>query len=191
LCWVRVEIVNCDVERGESSPTAAVLHRLAAGLGTTLASLFAEDEQTNASPVSRRAEQVVWRDPETGYLRRNLSPGAFGSLIELVEVVILPGVRVPYDTAPRTVEVSRQVWVLEGAVDIAIGADTTHLAAGDCLAMQVDRPTAFRNPGREPVRYLVALTTDQARLGSRPVHHRQNLASLAMPSAAPSWRAGA
>src|SRR5436190_23412088 len=61
------------IERAEASATASVLDRLAAGLGVTLASLFAEGERADAAPVARRDEQRAWRDPETGDVRRNLS----------------------------------------------------------------------------------------------------------------------
>src|SRR5436190_12310832 len=64
------------IERGESSPTAAVLEKLAVGLGVTLASLF--DATTAAQgptgPVARREEQPQWKDPASGYVRRNVSP---------------------------------------------------------------------------------------------------------------------
>ena len=50
------------IERGESSPTAVVLEKLATGLGVPLASLF-EAPAASPKPVSRRAEQVEWRDP--------------------------------------------------------------------------------------------------------------------------------
>jgi transcriptional regulator with XRE-family HTH domain len=153
------------VERGESSPTAAVLHRLATGLGTTLASLFAEEGRYEASPVARRADQPAWRDPQTGYLRRNLSPPGFPSPIQLVEVILPPGARVAYDSVPRSIGIGQQVWVLEGEIELALNADTHRLAVGDCLAMRVDRPTAFRNPNDRPARYVVALTTDRARTG--------------------------
>ncbi len=151
------------IERGESSPTASVLHRLATGLGTTLASLFAEEERFDVSPLARRGDQPAWRDPETGYLRRNLSPPGFPSPIELVEVVLPPGARVAYDGVPRSIGISQQVWVLEGTIELTVGTDTHRLAVGDCLAMRVDRPTAFRNPTDRPTRYVLALTTDQAR----------------------------
>src|SRR5258706_9478711 len=62
------------IERGQSSPTATVLDKLATGLGVTLASLF-EDHTgivTEPSPVARVAEQSVWTDPASGYIRRNL-----------------------------------------------------------------------------------------------------------------------
>ena len=150
------------IERGESSPTASVLHRLATGLGTTLASLFAEEERPEASPLARRADQTVWRDPETGYLRRNLSPPGFPSPVELVEVILPPAARVAYDGVPRSVGIGQQIWVLEGEVEFTAGVDAHRLALGDCLAVRVDRPTAFRNPADEPARYVVALTTDRA-----------------------------
>ncbi len=154
------------IERGESSPTAAVLHRLATGLGMTLASLFAEEERSGASPVARRADQPAWRDPETGYLRRNLSPPGFPSPIELVEVVLPPGARVAYDGVPRSTGINQQVWVLEGTVGLAAGTDAYRLAGGDCLAMRVDRPTVFCNPTDRPARYVMALTTDRGRAGA-------------------------
>src|SRR5688572_1842768 len=56
-----------SVERAESSPTAALLGRLAAGLGITLASLF-ETPGTGAQPVARLAQQPRWRDPASGYV---------------------------------------------------------------------------------------------------------------------------
>lgn len=150
------------VERGESSPTAAVLDRLAAGLGVTLASLFAEEARADASPVARRADQIAWRDPGTGYVRRNLSPPGFPSPIELVEVTLPAGARVSYDTAatPRAVGISQQVWVLEGRLELSMGEVRQSLDAGDCLAMRVEGPTAFHNPADRATRYLVALAAD-------------------------------
>jgi transcriptional regulator with XRE-family HTH domain len=150
------------IERGESSPTAAVLDRLAAGLGVTLASLFAGDAQPDASPVSRRADQVRWRDPETGYVRRNLSPPAYPSPIELVEVVLPPGARVAYDTppAPRAAAIGQQIWILEGRLELSVGEATHHLDTGDCLAMRLDVPVTFRNTAARETRYVVALAAE-------------------------------
>lgn len=155
------------VERGESSPTAAVLDRLAAGLGVTIASLFADEARDDAAPVSRHAEQISWRDPETGYRRRNLSPAGYPSPIELVEVDLPSGARVAYDgaVAARAVGISQQVWVLDGPVEITVDNVTHRLDPGDCLAMRLDGPIVFRNPGHATARYLVALTADPAPTG--------------------------
>jgi transcriptional regulator with XRE-family HTH domain len=155
------------IERGESSPTAAVLDKLAAGLGVTLASLFAEQESTAASPLSRHEDQRIWRDPESGYMRRNLSAPGFPSPIELVEVVLPSGARVAYDTGHRATTVHQQIWIIEGAIELMLGDDTYRLATGDCLSMRLDRPIVFRNPTEDPARYVVALATDP-RTGSGP-----------------------
>jgi len=148
------------IERGESSPTAMVLDKLAAGLGVTLASLFAEKDSAGASPLAHRADQRVWRDPDSGYMRRNLSAPGFPSPIELVEVVLPVGARVAYDTGHRASVVHQQIWMIEGDIDLTLGDDTYHLGTGDCLSMRLDRPTIFRNHSERPARYLVALAID-------------------------------
>ncbi len=151
------------IERGESSPTAVVLDKLSAGLGVTLASLFAEKESASASPLARRAEQRVWRDPDSGYVRRNLSAPGFPSPIELVEVNLPAGAHVAYDAVQRSVGVSQQIWVIEGEVSLTIGLETYRLAVGDCLSMRLDQPIVFRNSAGHAARYLVALATDSGR----------------------------
>jgi transcriptional regulator with XRE-family HTH domain len=151
------------IERAESSPTASVLDRLSAALGVTLASMFAEEARRDAQPIVRRGEQLVWSDPDTGYVRRNLSPPGFPSPIELVEVVLPGEARVAYDSGFRDPPVEQQVWVIEGSIEVRVG-DVTHLLeAGDCLAMRVDRPIGFRNRGVTAARHLVALINPQQR----------------------------
>ena len=146
------------IERGQSSPTAAVLDKLAAGLGVTVASLFEDSKAPLAepSPMARVAEQPVWTDPASGYVRRNLSP-AMRSPIQLVDVVFPAGQRVAYDSATREAEIHQQVWMIDGVMDMTVGDAHWRLEAGDCLAMQLDRPIVYRNPTRKPARYLVAL----------------------------------
>lgn len=146
------------IERGESSPTANVLDKLAGALGVPLAILFAEEDKADAQPVSHRVEQIVWRDPETGYQRRNLSPAAFSSPIELVEVILPPKTFVRYDGGFGAAAHDQQLWVLEGTVEVNVGAKSHALKTGDCLAMQVAGPTSFRNRGNRPSRYLVVVS---------------------------------
>jgi transcriptional regulator with XRE-family HTH domain len=155
------------IERGESSATAVVLEKLAASLGVALAALF-EDTQAPASPLAKRKAQPQWRDPASGYLRRNLSPAGFAAPLQLVEVVFPPGARVAYESGVREAPMHQQVWVLEGSIELIVGDERFCLEAGDCLALQLDRPTAYRNPGRRPARYLVAIASDAAALRRRP-----------------------
>jgi transcriptional regulator with XRE-family HTH domain len=146
------------IERGESSATATVLDKLAGALGVTLGSLFEADsaEQAAASPLSTAATQAVWKDPASGYVRRQLSPAA-RSPMQLVEVIFPPGQRVTYDQVRRENDVYQQVWLLEGEIEVSLGEQSWRLKPGDCLAMREDQPISYANPGRKPARYLVAL----------------------------------
>lgn len=145
------------IERGEASPTATVLVKLAAALDVKLSALF-EPPAAPAAPVSRRADQRRWRDPESGYERRNLSPPGVDSAVELVEVVFGAGREVRLD-APSRPPFDQQIWLVAGSLEIAHDGETHRLAAGDCLAMRVTGPVGFRNPGRQAARYIVAVAT--------------------------------
>ena len=150
------------IERGESSPTAVVLERLATGLGVMLASLFDAPAaaQAPSCPVARRDDQPQWQDPASGYLRRNVSPPGVPQPMQIVEVHFPPRGRVAFETGVRDMRVHQQVWVLEGAIDITLGVERHRLRKGDCLAMQLDRPTMFHNPTRKPARYAVVIASD-------------------------------
>src|SRR5262245_34243 len=150
------------VERGESSPTAVVLEKIATGLGVALAALF-EDMGAPASPVSRRADRTPWRGPQSGYVRRNISPPNFPSPIRIVEVVLPAGARVAYETGARDPSLHQQIWVQQGSIEVTLGGVTYRLAEDDCLAMQIDAPTAFRNRTRKPARYIVVVATERPR----------------------------
>jgi transcriptional regulator with XRE-family HTH domain len=171
---LEVLAAKCDVsrsmlsliERGESSPTAVVLEKIATGLGVPLASLF-EDSSTPPNPLSREQDRVAWRDPQSGYIRRNISPPNFPSPLQIVEVELPAGARVAYETGAREVTVHQQIWMQEGAIELRLGSQTHKLVAGDCLAMQLNAPVTFRNPTRKAARYVVVLATERSRRSRR------------------------
>jgi transcriptional regulator with XRE-family HTH domain len=151
------------IERGESSPTAVVLEKLATAFGVTLASLFdplPSDARASSSPVCRRAEQVEWKDPASGYVRRNVSPPGVPQPMQIVEVRFPAGARVAFDNGGRETRVHQQVWVLDGTIDVAAGDERHRLREGDCFAMQLDRPTMFYNPMRRAARYAVVIAPE-------------------------------
>jgi transcriptional regulator with XRE-family HTH domain len=150
------------IERGESSPTAVVLDKIATGLGVTLATLF-DDAAAPASPISRGEERTPWRDPQSGYVRRNISPPNFPSPIRIVEVLLPAGARVAYETGARDANAHQQIWVQEGSIEVSVGRVTHRLSEDDCLAMHLNEPTAFRNRTRKPARYIVVIATERTR----------------------------
>ena len=154
------------IERGETSATAVVLEKLSAGLGVALASLF-EAPRAAPGPLVRRGEQPQWRDPASGYVRRNVSPPDHPSPMRIVEVEFPAGRRVVLEGAAPDNVIRQQVWVLEGAMELTQGGQTHRLAAGDCLAMRLDGPIGYRNPTRKPARYAVVIANEPARPAGR------------------------
>ena len=157
-CGVSRSMISL-IERGEASPTAAVLEKLASGLGVTLASLF-ESARSTGEPLARVDAQPVWKDPASGYVRRNVSPAGTGQPTQIVEVRFPPGGRVAFANDVSEARVYQQVWMLDGQLDVTVGNERHRLSTGDCLAMQLDRPTMFHNPTRKEARYAVVITPD-------------------------------
>jgi transcriptional regulator with XRE-family HTH domain len=145
------------IERGQSSPTAVVLDKLSSALGVSVASMFEVGPAPVApSPLARVADQPVWSDPASGYVRRNVSPPGV-SPMQMVDVIFPAGQRVAFETSARDSDIHQLIWMIDGVMEISHGADQWPLNPGDCLAMRLDAPITFHNPGNRPARYLVAL----------------------------------
>ncbi|MYT74575.1 MULTISPECIES: helix-turn-helix domain-containing protein [unclassified Streptomyces] len=140
-------------ERAEISPTAALLNRLCAVYGRTMSQLLSEVESAPAQVV-RAADQPVWRDEASGFLRRSVSPPLAGLRAEIVEGTLEPYGDIAYDRPPVP-GLEQHIWVLDGLLDLTVQSVTHRLAAGDCLRFRLWGPTHFHCPGPEPVRYAL------------------------------------
>lgn len=165
-CGVSRSMISL-IERGESSPTAIVLEKIASGLGVPFAVLF-DDPAIAESPLSRREDRTVWRDPQSGYVRRNISPANFPSIIHIVEVILPPGAKIAYENAPGQNDVHQQIWVQQGRIELTLGETTYRLGEDDCLAMKLDERIVFANRTRKPARYIVVIASEHSRPASRP-----------------------
>lgn len=142
-------------ERGEISPTASLLNRLCAVHGRTMSQLLSEVEAEPALLV-RVAEQAVWEDRASGFVRRSVSPPHGGLRGELVEGRLTAGADIAYDRPPVP-GLEQHIWVLAGRLDVT-AEDTGHrLDTGDCLRLRVWGPTRFRCPGPQDARYALAV----------------------------------
>jgi transcriptional regulator with XRE-family HTH domain len=142
------------IERGESSPTAALLGRLSGAFNLTLTTLLSRAEQ-QGQRLYRRNHQDVWRDPQSGYLRRSVV-STRELPVELTEIVLPPGASVAF---PREayVFIRQAVWVIEGALEFTEGATIHRLNAGDSLVLGQPEACRFANSGKRPCRYLVVV----------------------------------
>ena len=125
-----------------------------------LARLF-DDPSAAPRPVFRPGERIAWRDPVSGYVWRNISPANFPSPLQIVEVELPAGARVAYETARVTSTFTSRSG--SSRVEVTVGSVAHRLCAGDCLAMRLDTPIAFRNRTHKAARYVVVLTSAHSR----------------------------
>jgi transcriptional regulator with XRE-family HTH domain len=144
------------IERGEASPTASLLARICAALGLSLSGFFAEDADS-VSPLVKKRDQPTWQDPDTGYVRRAVSPPRVGSDVDIVEVNFPAHAKVSFPPHAASRGMTQYVWLLEGSIEMTIGEDVHHLEPGDCLFMPVGDGHTFHNPTDTPARYAVVL----------------------------------
>jgi transcriptional regulator with XRE-family HTH domain len=142
------------IEREEVSPTAVILVRLAGAFDLTLAGLLLRAEG-EGERLSRVADQPVWRDPETGYLRTQVFCRPDHPL-EIVRVELPAGQRVVLP-ASSYAHIRQAVWVLTGDLVILEGGDRHLLRPGDCLGFGPPSEVTFANQSTAPCAYLVVL----------------------------------
>jgi transcriptional regulator with XRE-family HTH domain len=140
------------IERCEASPTATVLVRLAGAFELTLAGLIARAAAT-AGRLVWLADQPTWRDPETGYLRRQIFERPDHPL-EVVRIEMPAGARVSAGAVvyQRT---RHLVWVIEGALVLEDGGERHELATGDCLSFSLPAAITYANETDRLCVYLV------------------------------------
>ncbi|MEU2432662.1 XRE family transcriptional regulator [Streptomyces sp. NPDC007861] len=142
-------------ERGEISPTTALLGKLCAVYGRTMSQLLSEVEGEPAQVV-RAAGQSAWTDDAAGFVRRSVSPPHAGLRAEVVEARLAAGADVSYERPPVP-GMEQHIWVLDGTLVLTVGDRTHELHAGDCVRFRLWGPTRFRCPGPDPVRYAVVV----------------------------------
>ncbi|GII33767.1 DNA-binding protein [Planotetraspora mira] len=143
------------LERTEISPTAALLNRLCAAYGRTMSQLLAEVEEEPPQLV-RAGQQMVWRDENSGFTRRSVSPPHPGLRGELVEGLLRPGADISYEVPPVP-GLEQHIWVLEGVLEVTAGGGVHEIRAGDCLRFRLWDRSRFRCPGPDPVRYALMI----------------------------------
>jgi transcriptional regulator with XRE-family HTH domain len=143
------------LERGESSPTAALLGKLCAAYGLPMSRLIAEVEEGGAQLV-RAADQAVWTDPASGFTRRMVSPPSRNLRGELVEGRLPEGAVIDYALPPQA-GLEQHLWMLDGLLDYTLDGVTYRLHAGDCLRFRLYGATRFACPGPGGAHYLIAI----------------------------------
>ena len=147
------------IERGESSPTASMLGRLSGAFGISMSTLIARAEMQEGK-LLRFAQQPVWRDPQSHYLRRHVSPRS-DLPIDLVQVELPAGSDVPMPAASYAL--ARQlIWLQQGELVFVEGATRHEMRAGDCLELGPPNDCRFINESSTSCTYLVVRLNQSA-----------------------------
>jgi len=143
------------IEREEMSPTAVTLLKLATAFDLTLAGLLLRAEGAGER-VSRAADQPLWRDPETGYRRRQVFARPDFPL-ELVAVEMPAGQSVTLPAASYA-RLRQLLMVQSGGLTLIESPGVRHeLGAGDCVAFGPPGDVTFANETGASCTYLVFL----------------------------------
>ena len=142
------------IEREEISPTAVTLVRLAAAFDLTLAGLLVRAEG-NGERLSRAVDQPLWRDPKTGYLRKQVFNNP-DHPVEIVQVDLPTGRQVVLPPSSYA-HIRQVVWVLVGDLVILEGGERNALSAGDCLGFGPPSEVTLANETASTCTYLVVL----------------------------------
>ncbi len=143
------------MEKGDVSPTAETLGRLCAAFGLPMSRLLmmVEDSFDPRVPFERQPE---WRDPETGFTRRSVSPPASGLSGEVLEGHLPPDAIITYDAPPKPGQ-EHHLIMLDGALKLTVDGVAHDLNGGDCLRYHLAGPTRFETTPARGARYLLVL----------------------------------
>lgn len=143
-----------SIEQGTTNPSVGTLLRISDALGVGLPELVAPTETRPVRVVRAGDGAVLWSSDSGGrgvLLAGTESP----DVLELWEWTLQPGDEKPSDAhSPRTKEI---LHVHEGSLEVQVGGQGYRLDAGDALSFSGDVSHSYANPGREPVRFTMAI----------------------------------
>ena len=143
-----------QVERGVASPSIASVQRIARALDTSIAELFAADESAGTVVRVRDRRKIVYQG--LGAVDEFLTRGTDGRL-QVIYTTIQPGGGTG-DEAYSHDSDEEVVVVLEGSLDLWVGAEHYRLEAGDAVTHPSRVAHRNTNPGPGVARVLFCIT---------------------------------
>jgi len=151
------------IETCQSSPTAMLLGKLSGAFGITMSTLLARAEAGAHGRLVRHRDQPVWRDPDSGYVRRQVFPVSGSTLpIDVVDVMLPPGAVAAFPASSYAF-IRQLVWVLGGELVFVEGEEEHVLREGDGLELGPPRDCRFENRSADQCRYAVLVLRDRSR----------------------------
>jgi hypothetical protein len=139
-----------------------LLGKLSGAFGITMSTLFARVENTSLSRVLRHDQQLLWRDPQSGYVRRQVFPISGSAIpVDLVSVELPAGKKLAFPASSYTFA-NHLIWVQKGKLVFVEGKEEHHLGGGDCLELGTPQECSYENRSSAPCTYLVLVLRQRA-----------------------------
>jgi len=144
------------VERGDSSPSVATLHRLAVALGVPITAFFQEPADQVEVILTRAGER---RHLGSGDIQlESLGSGLRDQAMQLFMVALPPG---SGSGAGAITHMGHEVvYCVQGAVEYRVSDKTYTLSAGDALLFEARLPHCWQNPGGDPAKFLLVFQSE-------------------------------
>lgn len=153
-CGVSVSFVS-KIENNRAVPSLSTLHLMAKVLGTSVSALFSVEEsekkvvhRPKERPVAGRVQNMVEWD---GIQAEIIVPYAEKRKLEGFVFVMQPG---GHSGGVLCHEGEECGYVLEGELELVVGAEKHRLRKGDSFFFPSDVPHAYRNPGKTTARVI-------------------------------------
>ncbi|KAB2845936.1 MAG: helix-turn-helix domain-containing protein [Hyphomicrobiaceae bacterium] len=149
------------IERGDSGATSSVLGKLAEALDLSISQLLGGRQLQRVLHVPE-ALQPVFREEESGFERRSLSPLYLGRGIDFVLNRLPPKARTgPFPSHRAGVE--EHLYVTRGRLKVTLGNEEYILSPGDFLFYHADMSHAFENLSSSVCEYLIVIDSTRLR----------------------------
>ncbi|CNJ13102.1 cupin domain-containing protein [Yersinia rohdei] len=139
------ESLLSKLENEVASPSLAMLHRLASALETNISDLMAESWVADSpvlKPEQRIRKRFVHRSKQGGIALENLTHHHKGGLLQGNIHIIEPGVASDGQIEHQGEELG---YVLEGEIELYLGAETYTLGVGDSFYFPSNVPHGYKN----------------------------------------------
>ena len=143
------------IERCDAMPTTSVLGKLAEALDTSISQLVGGPVTSSAVTV-RSGDQPEYTDPNSGFVRRSLSPLYQGRGVDFVQNSLPPG----QETEPfpsHRVGVEEHLFVQSGQLEVTVGSEIHKLSTGDFLFYPANQEHSFHNTGDDEAVFFIVI----------------------------------
>jgi transcriptional regulator with XRE-family HTH domain len=143
-----------QIENGQANPSIAMLCKVAAALGVSVADLVQVSGQHPAEVLPAGAPRLLWRGPKGG--SATLLVGSAGpDMLELWSWELRPGERYEAPAHPQGTE--ELIHVVRGRLALAFGDVSYLIDSGGSAVAHTDRPHAYACDGKKPVQFTMVV----------------------------------